>query len=125
MNRMFQVIVLGGVSLAGLACSGSVEVASHGATSGNGGSGGAATGGGGFPQEGAIEASSSSGFGGFPQEGPVMLPDAGPDAPLLFDAGTDAPTCFPPDETAFVCPDAGQASDAGGTTDAGFPQEAP
>jgi hypothetical protein len=119
-NRMFQVIVAGGIALAAPTCGGTVEVASHGATSGGGGTGGfpeetgvASTGGGGFPQEGAV--SSSSGFGGFPQEGPAMILDAGLDAPGIFDAGHDAPICYPPQETAFMCPDGSIVDyDAGG-----------
>lgn len=108
MNRMFQVIVLGGISLAGPACGTTVDVASQGATSGSSGGSGA----GGFPQEGAPPPSGLGGGGGFPQEGPMIL-DAGFDSPMTSDAGDASPSCFPPDETAFACPDAGAATDGG------------
>jgi hypothetical protein len=141
MNRMFQVIVAGGFSLTAYACGSSVKVAAAGAASGSGG-GTAQTTGGGFPQEGGLcipgestgpscpsgaggfpqegaASSSTSGMGGFPQEGPAF-PDGG------SDADGDDGMCFPPEETAFACPDGSAAmSDAGDAGDAHFPQEGP
>jgi hypothetical protein len=126
MNRMYQVIVIGGVALVGPVCGGTVTVANQGTTTG--GQGGfpdetgapaMTTSGGGFPQEGFMPPSSSSGFptegpassssSGFPNEtdgvgGAPPLMDGGSDA-TPFDAPSDAPTCFPPEETAFQCPD--------------------
>lgn len=110
MNRMFQVIVLGGISLAGPACGSTVKEASQGATSGAGGAGGGFPqegAGGSFPQEGFMAPSSSS-SSGFPQEGAASSSSTGTGP---FDAGTDAPGCFP-DETDVAC-DAGAPVDAG------------
>jgi hypothetical protein len=83
---------------------------------------------GGFPEETGMAAPTSSGTGGFPFEGP--FPDAGYDA-VVFDASDGSPYCFPPEETAFACPDGSlpPPSDAGPVDDAssvpdGFPQEA-
>src|SRR5262245_54293263 len=86
-NRLFQIIVLGGIGLvAAEACGSTVETQGN-AASGVGGAGGAGGSGGtgagdvgGFPQEGPASGTTSSGMGGFPQEGPIM-----------FDAGFDPP----------------------------------
>jgi hypothetical protein len=106
MNRMFQVIVVGGISLTAHACGGTVDV-TQGSGTGSGGMGS-----GGFPHEGRPSpvTSSSGGFGGFPQEGPAMVFDAGADAPPQ-DAGPDG--CFPPIKTVFSCPDASSVKDGG------------
>jgi hypothetical protein len=77
MNRMFQVIVLGGISLTAHACGGGAAVHAQGATTGSGGAGGASS------SVGGTGGASSSGF---PQVCGA-IPDAGPDA---LDAGTDA-----------------------------------
>src|ERR1700689_1328210 len=102
-DRMFQVIVLGGVGLVG-ACGSSVVNSQASCTTG-GGMGGATgsttsgmagfpqegastTGVGGFPQETASITTTASGMGGFPQEGPAF-PDAGPDGAAGFPNETD------------------------------------
>jgi hypothetical protein len=112
-NRMFQVIVVGGIALVGHACSGTVSVADSGTTgsggaraSGAGGAGGSSSsvGFGGFPSEtltmtgvtASVASSTSGGFGGFPLEGPQQLPDAGNDAFVDASDATDA--SFPPFE---------------------------
>lgn len=101
-DRLFHVIVLGGIGLVGVACGTTVE------------SPGQATGG--------TSGSTDSGVGGFPQEGAIAIVDAGADdamdafpseGPMMIDAGF-------PNETDQAA-DAGAAPDA----DAGFPQEAP
>src|SRR6185369_1384262 len=90
-NRLFQIIVLGGIGLvAAEACGSTVETQDN-AAAGVGGSGGNPTGGG-FPQEGPAS-STSGGTGGFPQEGPVQL-DAGFDVDPA-DADPDAADGFP------------------------------
>jgi hypothetical protein len=110
-NRMFQVIVVGGIALVGQACSGSVRVADSGTTgSGVGGSGAGGAGGssssvgfGGFPSETltmtgvttSASSSSTGGFGGFPTEGPQQI-DAGSDASANASDASDA--SFPPME---------------------------
>jgi hypothetical protein len=104
MNRMFQVIVAGGISLTGYACGSNVEVATQaGGTGSAAGTGGATpTGGvGGFPQ------TSGAGVGAFPQEGPPPF-DAG------MNSGDASSFCFPPDETDMVhpCPDGSILMDA-------------
>src|SRR5262249_33936370 len=133
MNRMFQVIVVVGISLTAHACGGTVQVAAQGSATGSGGMP-TTVGGGGFPQEGRTSltpssTSGSGGFGGFPQEGPAMMFDAGVDAPMVLDAGHDG--CFMPIETAIACIDASSGSDAAsdaGNSDAadgGFPHTGP
>jgi hypothetical protein len=115
-DRMFQVIVLGGVGLAG-ACGPTIvnPAATGSSVSGTGGTtatgmGGfpqnvgpatSSSGAGGFPQEGSV---SSSGAGGFPQEGP-QIPDAGPDA--FADAAFDADAGFPMEGTPETCAELG------------------
>jgi len=90
-DRMFQVIVLGGMGLVGAACGGTVI------DTGN------AAGGGGFPAEGppvqqdasdsdAADAAADA-IEEFPQEGPIFV-DAGEDAADADDAG-DADAGFP------------------------------
>jgi hypothetical protein len=125
-DRLFRVIVLGGIGLVTGSCGGKVVVDEPpaGAGAGVGGassrsshaSSSAAQGGtGGYAQSSAI-----AGSGGFPQEGPS------------FDAG---PPCFPSETAVNMCPDAGPLDsgfpqeanapvfDAGPVTDSGFPQE--
>lgn len=100
-DRMFHVLVLGGIGLVGAACASTVETRG------------------------------SEGAGGFPNEGPpIQDVDAGTDAPEVVDAGMDAfPIEGPvmvdsgfPDETDLSI-DA--SAEAGPSDDAGFPQEAP
>jgi hypothetical protein len=82
MNRMFQVIVVGGIALTADACGSPAAVADH-ASSGGGGHGGS-TASGGFPHEGAIAVSSgSSTTASSSGLGPFDPPDAGP----LADSG--------------------------------------
>jgi len=137
MNRMYQVIVVGGFALTAPMCGGTIEIASQGATSGGTGgrasaSASSSTGFGGFPEETGMAAPTSTGVGGFPSEGPAMT-DAGSDA-APFDASDGSPYCFPPEETAFACPDGsipppvdaggdGAIGDASSAPD-GFPAEA-
>ncbi len=123
MNRMFQVIVAGGVALTAHACGNTVEVASSGSTGAATGSSSSGfpfegttspptSGFGGYPQEGP--AIIDGGFGGYPQEGPAII-DSGSDAPVVSDGAADASDasqgCFPM-ETAIQC-DAGSPGDGG------------
>jgi hypothetical protein len=117
-EKMFRVIVAGGIALATPATT-SELVGCGGTTAsvpGDGDGGGA--GGGGFPAEGPVAGGGGGGGGGggfpqegaggggdpydanFPQEGPAVFPDAGVDAePLDAADAADAP-CFP-QETAL------------------------
>jgi hypothetical protein len=83
MNRMFHVIVVGGVSLVGHACGSAPEKASSEATSG-----GTATS--------TSTSTSSEGFGGFPTFGGPPVVDAGSDAPTGDGSATDAGDGAPP-----------------------------
>jgi hypothetical protein len=103
-DRLFQVIVLGGIALVGGACGGRVVVDGDG-SSGVGGARSTGSGGsgvGGVPSSGPSFGGfnpATTGQGGFPSEGPVL------------DAGVDG---FPTEGDPIA--DAGQD---------GFPQEAP
>jgi hypothetical protein len=83
MNRMFQVIVVGGIALTADACGSPAAVADN-ATSGSGGSAGstASVGAGGFPTVFATSSSTTASSSGL---GPFDPPDAGP----LADGGGD------------------------------------
>ncbi|HEY8039696.1 MAG TPA: hypothetical protein VIF15_07875 [Polyangiaceae bacterium] len=119
-DRMFRVIVAGGIALAATApglvagCGGSV------ATTGGGDGGGTDA----FPQEGPAQADAfpqetgafvdvyvESSADAFPQEGPPLPPDSGTDAPLV-DTGSDGfPHEGPNIEAGFFdtsVPEAGQ-----------------
>ncbi len=95
-DRMFQVIVLGGIALATVqvaACGGSVDSPTDAGSDA-------------FPQEGPAPLT-DSGTDAFPQEGPIVLVDSG-----SIDAGSDA---FPQEGPAPL--------DSGSSLDGGFPQE--
>jgi len=106
-DRMFRVLVLGGIALT--ACGGSVTTPSSGTDSGTGQDG--------FPQEGpaqpdAFPSETAQQVDAFPSEGPAYIDagvdsaaDGGSDAfpqegPAPLDSGSDVP-CFP-QETALA-----------------------
>jgi hypothetical protein len=100
MDRMFQVIVVGGIALATNACGGDVSTSADGGGSDTGNTDG-------FPSE--LPTTIDSGYDGFPSELPGMI-DAGPgqDAAPDQDAGPSdaAPDGFPSELP--VRPDSGQ-----------------
>ena len=137
MNRMFQVIVVGGLSLTGYACGRAVVVEGAGVASGGSASFGhsvegtavgttvATTSGGGFPAETGVAIGGQTGIGGSGSAGGVGgVGGAGgaqssssgfggfpQEGPAMLDAGP-GPT-----------PEAGPGDEAGAAPDASFPME--